>query len=268
MSIVNPAPQFLKMPKLEVGTYALDLADLAAKEIPLPTTYCLPVSTLKNIAKHNWLEDKFEQIGVKIIPGNRLQIDQALKKIRSLILQQTIPKKITKKLFSFYQQKLNQDFVRLTASPVSGFNTNYKREDNIRGEVNLIESILKLWARNIGEKELLQRNLFPVAIVIQEQPQPISSGIAYSQNPKTGDKTQLIINSTWGVYQANSNDDQITVDQRSWRIIDQTINKKNYYYKRELDRLIKEKTAQQNIKKPSLSEKQTKKLAKLIKKIK
>ncbi|MEA2056114.1 MAG: putative PEP-binding protein, partial [Patescibacteria group bacterium] len=39
-------------------------------------------------------------------------------------------------------------------------------------------------------------------------------------------------------------------------------------YKRELDRLIKEKTAQQNIKKPSLSEKQTKKLAKLIKKIK
>ncbi len=269
MSVINPAHQFLKMPKSKVGTYALDLADLASKEIPLPVTYCLPVSTLEKIAKHNWLDDKFDQITSSFRPSNQLQAGQALSKVRNLIRQQTIPKEVSHKLFEFYQQRLNQDFIRLTASPVRGFETEYKREDNIQGEANMMDSILKLWARNITPRQLTKQNLFPIAIVIQSQAQPKASGLAFSQNPANGDKTQITIHSTWGVYQSAANKyDRFYIDQRNWQIVEQKISSKEKYLQRKLDQLKTKKTAEDKIDQPSLDTEQIQELAKLVKKIK
>ncbi len=230
MSATNPAHQFSQLPKAEVGAYALELAHLSQLGIPLPSSYCIPVSTFKKIAQHNQLLVKVRPLVRKLQAELEPRLkEKTLNQVRSLIKNQTVPHQVTKKLWQFYDQKLDKDFVRLTASPSQGFVTQYKREDNIQGQANLVESLLKLWSRNITLIQLKQLNYFPVAIVVQKQAQPIASGVCYTRDTKTGDKTQITIQSVWGVFKLNYHQnrcDQFIVDQRNWIINQQQLTQK------------------------------------------
>ena len=270
MPVVNPAHQFLKFPKAEVGTYTLDLDRLTTNQIPLPPTYCIPVSTLKSIAKHNHLELKFKKIRDNINLQTQEELNKATFEVQELIKQQAYPGSISKKILELYSQKLDKDFIRLTASPVDSKKLDYKREDNIKGEANMMESILLLWARNIDPTDIKENNLFPIAIVVQSQTQPDSSGIAYSLNINNGDKSKISIFSVFGVYQTpESEQDQDTflVDQRNWQVSTQLKSNQTKIFVREADKLVKKK-APEIEDQISLSSKHVKQLAHLVRKIK
>jgi pyruvate, water dikinase len=270
MPIVNPAHQFLKFPKSEVGLYALDLANLAKNKIPLPLTYCIPIQTLKTIALHNNLITKFEQIINKTNLQSQTELSQAMEKIQDLIKKQAYPHQVSKKLLQFYDEKLDKDFIRLTASPADGKKIDYKREDNIKGEANMMESILNLWARNIDSTDIQDKNLFPVAIVIQSQTQPDSSGLAYSLNLSNGDKSKISILSVFGVYalpESEQAHDSYLIDPRNWEVVEKLKADNKKLLVRQPDELVI-KNNKQLANKFSLSQKQAIELAHLVRKIK
>ncbi len=270
MPVVNPAHQFLQFPKTEVGTYALDLARLAANKIPLPPTYCIPISTLKKIGQANNLQTKFNKIANSTDLQSQEELEQTVAKIQNLIRQQVYPHQISKKLLQFYAKKLDKDYIRLTASPVDGKKIDFKREDNIKGEANMMESILNVWALNIDLTDIQDNNLFPVAIVMQAQTQPISSGLAYSMNINNGDKSKITISSVFGVYaipESEQAHDTYIIDQRSWQISQQTKAESKQFFKRQPDQLtIQQKPKLGN--QFSLSTDKAIELAHLVKKIK
>lgn len=270
MPVVNPAHQFLKFPKTEVGSYALELDRLASDQVPLPLTYCIPASTLKSIAKHNNLELKFKKIRDNINLQTQEELNKATLEVQKLIKQQAYPSYISKKILELYSQKLDKDFIRLTASPVDNKKIDYKREDNIKGEANMMESILLLWARNIDPTDIRENNLFPIAVIIQSQTQPDCSGIAYSLNIDNGDKSKILIFSVFGVYQApesEQNQDTFLVDQRSWQVSSKIKSNQTKILIRAADKLV-EKKAPELKNKISLSSKHVKQLAHLVRKIK
>lgn len=271
MSVVNPAQHLAQLPKSEVGAYAQDLAKLIRQNIPLPQTFCVPVSALRLIGHHNNLPGKIEQITQLTNPLDSNQNKVALTQIKRTIRQQNIPDQVVQTLHQFYNQQLDKNFIRLIASPVKGTTTEYKREDNIQGEANLLESILKLWARNITQENLVHHHYFPVAIVIQAQFQPEASGLAYTQHPKTGDKNKIILDSVWGVYQRNEQLDQrdrMVLDFHSYQVVDQQSQTQKEYYYRQLDQLGLKSTPAKLKDRVSLSRKQAVELAKLVRQIK
>lgn len=266
----NPAQQFLQFPKSEVGLYALDLAQLAKQDIPLPVSHCIPVSALKLIGRHNQLKAKFDQLQQATDFNDPGQIDKNLNKIQKLIRNQAYPPEVSKKLLDLYNATLDNDFIRLTASPVVGSETNLKREDNIQGEANMMESILKLWARNVDPTDFKRGILYPIAIVIQAQFQPTSSGRAFSLNPKTGEKSKITIRSVFGVYslpESENSQDVFVMDQNSGHI-EQEIAVKKEAFHRTLDKLKAQNLDSHLGKKPSLAKEQLQALAKLVRKIK
>ncbi len=268
MPKTNPASQILQMPKSRVGAYALDLANLAAKNIPLPVSFSVPVSTFQQIAEFNFLDKKFTELCRDLHHDNELQLQQALTSIRLSIIRQKIPDHVQTKLFTFYEDYLAQDFIRLTASPINDTEAVYKREDNIRGEANLLESLLTLWSKNITINNLLEKNLYPIAVVIQSQSQPTVSGLAFTQNPENGDKTQFFIEACWGVYSPLQKPDYFGVDQRSWDINKKELQIQKTYLKRNLDQLEEKPLAETKQKQPCLTDEQILELSKLIKKVK
>lgn len=271
MSVVDSAQHLEQLPKSEVGAYALDLAKLTQKQIPLPQTYCVPVSALRLIAHHNNLLGKIEQIAELADPLDSNQAQLALTQIKKTIRGQSIPEQVATSLHQFYDEQLEKDFIRLIASPVRGTQIEYKREDNIQGQANLIESILKLWARNLTTENLVHQQYFPVAIVIQAQSQPEASGLGYSQHPKTGNKSQIVIDSVWGVYQKREQLDQkdrMVIDNQSFKVIKQESQPQADLFYRELDELSAKPLPSQLNNRVSLTRKQAVDLAKLIKQIK
>jgi len=271
MPAVNPTKQFLNYPTKEIGSYAADLSKLASQGIPLPQTYCLPISTLKLIAKHNHLDEKVQQlIGTTNLNSNT-ELDKVVKEIQKLILHQAFPNNVSRKILKLYHDNFESDFIRLTASPIDGQPVDYKREDNIQGDANMMESILKLWARNIDPSDLKRNNLYPVAIIIQAQFQPAASGYAYSMDINTGDKSRLTIQAVYGVFDSNQSlnkCDHFFIDRRSWRVVDQHIASKKKALIRSTDLLESQKVSRDLQNKPTLNKQQLIQLAVLINKIK
>lgn len=271
MPIINPAHQFLTHSRKEVGSYALDLANLAAGNIPLPTTYCLPVSTLKLIARHNHLSEKFSKIVKSINRNSSREIDLAVTQVQKLILKQGFPPQVSRTLLRLYTKHFDKDYVRLTASPTDGNQLDFKREENIQGEANLMESILMLWARNIDPKDIKAENLFPVAIVIQSQAQPAAAGLAYSLNPLTGDKSYITLTATYGVYDhafSPATEDSFEVEQNSTAIVKQQISEKKMFLHRQPDELEQLPVHKALQTKPCINQKQVFQLASITRQIK
>ena len=271
MPAIDPTNHFLKYPKSEIGSYALDLSNLASLNIPLPITYCIPVSTLKLIAKHNHLDEKFLEIAKKTNHDSSDELQKAVAQVQKLILNQAYPNQVSNKILDLYQRFFDQDFIRLTASPVDGYPLDFKREDNIKGEANMMESILKLWAKNIDPSDIKRNNLFPIAIILQSQFEPTSSGIAYSLNLKTGDKAHLTIQAVYGVFSSASsltNCDQFLIDRRDWKLISKEVAKKNKAFTRSSDQLKQKNISTPEQKKPSLTNDQIETLAKTVNSIK
>jgi len=271
MPAIDPTNHFLKYPKNEIGSYALDLSNLASLNIPLPTTYCVPVSTFKLIAQHNHLDEKFLEIVQNTNHGSSDELLKAVERVQKLILSQAYPNQVSQKLLDLYQRFFDQDYIRLTASPVDGYPLDYKREDNIKGEANMMESILKLWARNIDPSDIKRNNLFPVAVIIQSQFQPTSSGLAYSLNLKTGDKSHFTIQAVYGVFSSSKsliNCDHFFVDRRDWQVVAQEISKKKKANIRSPDLLKQKNVSISEQKKPSLTNDQVRILAKIVNSIK
>lgn len=271
MPAIDPTNHFLKYPKSEIGSYALDLSNLSSLNIPLPTTYCIPVSTFKLIAKHNHLDEKFLEIVQNTNHDSSEELSKAVKKVQKLILNQAYPNQVSQKILDLYQRFFDQDYIRLTASPIDGYPLDFKREDNIKGEANMMESILKLWAKNIDPSDIKRNNLFPIAVIIQSQFQPTSSGLAYSLNLKTGDKAHLTIQAVYGVFSSGKSllsCDHFFVDRRDWQVVEQNISKKKKAYIRSPDLLNEKNVSITEQKKPSLTNDQIKTLAKIINSIK
>ena len=271
MPAVNPTHHFLNYPKSEIGSYAANLADLATQNIPLPITYCIPISTLKTIAQQNHLDTKFDQIIKKININSQTELEKTTKQVQELILDLAYPTQVSNKILELYDKYFEKDFIRLTASPVDGNPLDYKREDMIKGEANMMDSILKLWAKNIDPLDIKRNNLYPVAIIIQSQFQPDVSGLAYSLNINTGDKAHLTIQSVYGVFSADEslkNCDHFFVDRRSWKVQEKAIANKQTAFIRSLDKLEVNKVYPQHQSQPSLNTTQLTELAKLVNKIK
>lgn len=271
MPAVNPQHQFLSYSKKEIGSYAADLAKLSSLEIPLPQTYCLPISTLQLTAKKNHLQEKFQSIIDGINANDNQELDKAVEQVQKLIKNQAFPEQVSQKLIELYQTRFNSDYIRLTASPVDGRPVDYKREDNIQGEANMMESILKLWAENIDPSDIKREKLFPIAVVIQAQFQPTVSGLGYSLDINTADKSKITIQAVYGVFASNRSlkaCDQYYIDKRSWQISANDLAIKKEALLRSPDRLKSKPLSSSLRKKPALSEEQLARLATLINRIK
>ncbi|MBD3250639.1 MAG: hypothetical protein GF381_03670 [Candidatus Pacebacteria bacterium] len=271
MSLVNSAQWLSQLPKSEVGAYAVELARLNQQSVPVPSSFCIPISALKLIARHNNLEGKINQILKLANPTDPKQAKLALVQIKKEVRHQSLPEEVRSALHQFYHQQLKGGFVRLTASPIKSHEADYKREENIEGEANLLESLLKLWARNLTPNGLVHGHYFPVAIVIQSQDQPEASGIAYSQDPQTGDSSKIVIDSVWGVFQPEeqlSQKDRYILSAVDQQLIDQENQVQRNYYYRQLDGLEIKSTPSNLRSKISLKKNQAIELGKLVRQIK
>jgi len=246
-----PLDKAQKYSSRQVGKKSLVLAKLLGSKLPLPAGFIIPLETFKTIAHHNGIIPTAEIIFETADWSSDLVAKKNLNRIRRLIKKQIIPKDIASEINSAYKKTAAKNFVKI----LSDQNT----IENIKGEVNLTESILELWADNITKD-----NLFPAPQIILAQTQPDASGIISFDS-----KNALTVQSTWGVFDQNliknATSDLFTVDLKTLNITSHHLNPKKITLKRILDKLEKIKS-----KKPhqaSLTDSQISKIAQLAIKI-
>ncbi len=266
---------FASVSTYEVGTYAKELSNLESFGTPLPRAIVIPHNTLKIIAQANNLQAKIYKLIQEIDYSSSISKEKAQKQLTHLITRQSIPKELATELLETYHEYFKKSFVLVKNSERLPFSD--RELLNIHSDTNFVDAILEVWAKISAtklEKLMLGTNyvhdiLFPSPILVQEQLEPSTSGVAYSFDLADGNKSRATILSSWGVYKTGQQDcDQYTVDVRTKNIITKQIQTKQTQHRRVLGKTRADEVLVKYQNKETVSPEQLKSITQLVTTIK
>ena len=224
-----------------VGGKGANLGEMDSIGIPVPNGFVVTANTYYEFVKENGLDKQIKKILKPIDIDQPDQLQEASVKIKSLIKKGKFNDdtalnimKAYKKLSEFGGLKDVLVAVRSSATaedlPDASFAGQQETFLNVRGSTNVLNRVRDCWAslftpRAIFYREKKKFDHFKVgiAVPVQKQIQSQVSGIMFTVNPVSNDKTQIIIETIWGlgeyIVQGIVTPDQHIIDRRSWKII-------------------------------------------------
>ena len=198
-----------------VGGKAANLGEMVQAGFPVPNGFCVTSYSYQLLIKENNLLETIKGILKVTDIHNSGQLQKASNKIMALIKKAKIPQELSTEIFKSYKTltKDNKNplvAVRSSATaedlPDASFAGQQDSFLNIKGEANLIQTIRDAWASLFGARAIFYRatkgfDHFKVslAVPVQLMVQSDISGVAFSINPVTNNKNQIIIEAGWGL---------------------------------------------------------------------
>lgn len=224
-----------------VGGKGANLGEMYNLGIPVPNGFVVPVSTYFEFIKENNLRPKITNILKTTNVDEPDQLLSASKVIRSLIKKSPInPQaainimKAYKKLSEFGGLKDVPVAVRTSATAEDTADASFAGQGdtflNVVGETNVLHRVRDCWSSLFTPRSLFYQvkkhydNFkIGVAVPVQKLVQSEISGIAFTVNPVTNEKNQIIVETIWGlgeyIVQGVVSPDQHIINKNDWSII-------------------------------------------------
>ncbi len=194
-----------------VGTKAANLIFLNQKDFPIPDGFVLTIKAYKDFIEFNNLTELIDQNLNSFDGKNSQSIKNLSSKIIAAIengkLQDRLVEQIKTNLDLFNNEPLAiRSSGTLEDLPNTSFAGQYDTYLNIKGMEQIFFHIKKCFASLWSERALNYRfnnNLTheepEIAVIIQKMVQANSSGILFTANPLTSEKSELVIESNFGL---------------------------------------------------------------------
>ena len=144
--------------------------------------------------------------------ANGIDVSQTPEKIRSAILAGSMPEEVETEILSFYRSmgEAVRVAVRSSATAEDLEDASFAGQQqtclNVQGEEELLGSIRECYASLWGERAVSYRQAtgydarpVALALVIQCMVNSDTAGVLFTQNPATGEKSEMLINASYGL---------------------------------------------------------------------
>jgi pyruvate,water dikinase len=244
-----------------VGGKGANLGEMTNARLPIPYGFIVTSKAYFEFIKEAKLERKIKDILSTVNSENPSELHQASKHVQELILNAEISKELAKEIIkhyddlsakedSYFKNRLspfektahavkhlyNQPLVAVRSSataedlPTASFAGQQETYLNVKGESHLLQKVKECWASLFTERAIYYRHeqgfdhfKVGLAAVVQRMVQSKKSGIAFSIDPVTNDKTKIIIEAIFGlgeyIVQGKVTPDHYEVDKRSFLIL-------------------------------------------------
>lgn len=260
----------------EIGTNAKMISKLRSAGVVVPKSLVIPKNTLKVIAHANNISVKVFKIIQETDFQSAVSKSKSASKLNHLIKRQSIPKELAKSLLKTYHQYLKSSYITVSNSDQIG------RQDiilsSIKGDTNFTDVVLEVWAscvdrifRNLNSKTDRTHDLiFPTQILVKQEIEADSSGIAVTFDIRDGSKNRVTIKSCYGIYdnKLSQDLDVFIVDIRTHNVVKKVVVEQKDQLKRSNEKLKTTHTKKKQQGTQSLSDKQVEELTKIVVKIK
>ncbi len=262
-----------------VGEKGINLGKLTGAKFPIPPGFIVPSTVFETVLQHNVLKPKILELLDQIDFTQPESIHRIAKNIQAYIKNAEIPEDIAMQLLRAYHSLGENVFVAVRSSKTTRKEPHqHATFFNIQGDANTIESIKNVWANTFSPQRIQYRNnhgVDPVnvhiAVTVQTMIQSQTSGIIYSTDPVSHNKSLIRIQTLWGIVEDISNRtkeiDEYVIEKNTWEIIEEKLQKQTQERKRKLGTTKLHKVPQSRRNKKKLSNEHIKKLAQLAIKI-
>lgn len=275
-----------------LGGKGSSLASMSAAEMPVPIGFCVTTHAFSYFLEQSKLSttivDKVNCIDCTQVD----QLDANSHEIRQLILEKPLPEEVKKSISTYYKELcqmsgMENDLpvaVRSSATAEDLPDASFAGQQDtylwVVGEEEVLHNVRKCWAslytsrainyrknQNIEESEVL------MSVVIQKMVNARTAGVAMTMNPVNGDRSKIVIDSSWGLGEAvvsgEVTPDNFLVDKIMLHIISSNIQNKHIEHVPDKENrcVVTKEIEPERAKEPSISEDEIIELCKMAKTI-
>ncbi len=224
----------------QVGGKGGNLGEMYQLGVPVPNGFVVTSNAYFQFIEENNLKPKIKDI-LKITDVDQPdQLLSASKKIRQLIKKSPISESLSleimkayKKLSNFGGLKNVPVAVRTSATAEDSADASFAGQGdtflNVIGEVNVVDRVRDCWSSLFTSRSIFYQVKkhydhfkIGVAVPVQKLINSEISGIMFTANPVTGNKSEIIVETIWGlgeyIVQGKITPDQYIVDKADWQI--------------------------------------------------
>lgn len=228
-----------------VGGKGANLGEMTQAGFPVPPGFIVTVHAYNEFLDRAHLRPAIEELLRSVRVNDSKHLEETSKKIKTLITRSPFPKDIALEIIRAYFRLGRGIFkhpvvaVRSSATaedlPGASFAGQQETFLNVTGEANLIERVKDAWASLFTPRAIFYRatNHFDhfkvgIAIPVQKMIESDTSGIMFTIDPVTNDKSKLTIEAIFGlgemIVQGAVTPDHYEVDKKSHTIVKKEVH--------------------------------------------
>lgn len=229
-----------------VGGKGANLGEMTKAGFPVPPGFIVTAQAYYHFLDEANLRPKIHDLLAKLDVSDSKALDKAAEKTQKLILHAPFPKEIGKKIMESYFSLgggiLKHPLVAVRSSataedlPGASFAGQQATFLNVEGEANVIEKVKEAWASLFTPRAIFYRvtqkfDHFKVgiAVPVQKMVSSHTSGIMFTIDPVTSDKSKVVIEAIYGlgemIVQGAVTPDHYEVDKKDKQIIAKKVQK-------------------------------------------
>jgi len=201
-----------------VGGKCANLGELRSIGIPVPDGFAITTQAYIKLIQDTGINDSINVIMENLQKdlSNMDRINEASKRIRSIIEQVKIPDEISEEIKKAYNELIGKEkFISAVAVRSSGtqedsadasFAGQFDTFLNVNDEEALSKTVKKCWSSLFGPRIIKYRAVMGigyrnagVCVVIQQMINPRTAGVMFTLDPVSGEGDKIFIEGNWGL---------------------------------------------------------------------
>jgi pyruvate,water dikinase len=237
-----------------VGGKGANLGEMYNLGVPVPNGFVVTVAAYNQFVDHHHLDKQISQILATVNLADPTDLQEVSLRIKKLIKSKPVPENLAIDIMKAYKRLCSYGglqnvpvAVRSSATAEDSSQASFAGQQetylNVLGEANVVHRVRDCWASLFTPRSIFYRHqkkishlTVAVAVPIQKMVESDISGICFTQNPVSGDKTQIIIETIWGlgeyIVQGKVTPDQTIVSKNDWKIVSHQTIKQTIEFRR------------------------------------
>jgi len=232
------------------GGKGANLGEMTKIGVTVPPGFVVSVQAYFDFLEKAGIRSKVNDILKATNVENIEELETNAKKISQLVKKSSIPQDIAQAIMRAYLKmekfgSLKSPYVAVRSSataedlPDASFAGQQETYLNVKGEVNVVNRVRDCWASLFTPRAIFYRekNKFDhfqvgIAVPVQKMIQAEVSGVMFTINPVTNDKTTAVIEAVWGlgetIVQGQITPDSYLVDKTTRKIRKRLVEKQDW----------------------------------------
>jgi len=228
-----------------VGGKGANLGEMTQAGIPVPPGFIISSRAYFHFLEENLLTEKIKEFLKETDKNHPESYTAVSEKIKKLLGQALIPPEIAHEVIKAYAQLggiFHNPLVAVRSSataedlPDASFAGQQRTFLNVKGEANLMEAVRDCWASLFEPRAIFYRDekgfdhfKVGLAIPVQKMIQSVASGVMFTVDPVTGDKTKIVVDAIYGlgemIVQGEVTPDHFVIDKNSLTLLNKIISR-------------------------------------------
>jgi pyruvate, water dikinase len=231
-----------------VGGKGANLGEMTHLGLPVPPGFVLTIAAYARYLEHNDLSQTIGRLVDKLDVDDTDALQRTATAIHESMLTGQMPDDVRAAVLGAYSAlrgtNESEPLVAVRSSATAedtgdfSFAGMFESFLNVRGEAELLDRVRACWASTFSARVLFYRVKrgfpieMPVAVVVQRLVESEKSGVMFTADPATHDRTRIVVEAAWGfgevVVGGQLVPDRYVLEKSSLRVLESRVNEKDF----------------------------------------